>query len=45
MKRRPFDRREEFILGCALQVPSQRNAAQVGVHQHGAVAVVPRHAQ
>ena len=45
MKRRSFDRCEEFVLGRALQVPSQGDAAQVGVHQHGAIAVIPGHAQ
>src|SRR5690348_8708686 len=40
-----FDRGEEFILSGALQVPSQRNSAQIGIHEDSSVTVVPRHAQ
>ena len=41
VQRRTFDGGEQLILGGALQVPSQRHATQVRIHQHGAIAVVP----
>jgi hypothetical protein len=41
VQRSAFDGGEEFILRRALQVPAKRDAAQVGIHQHSAVAVVP----
>ena len=45
VKRGPFDGGKEFVLRGALQVPPQRNAAQVRVDQNGAVAVIPSHAE
>ncbi len=44
-KRGAFNGGEQFILRGALQIPTQGDAAQVRIHQHGAVAVVPGHAQ
>ena len=45
MKRRPFDRREQLILRGVHQVPAQRHAAQLRIHQHRAIAVVPAQPQ
>ena len=45
MKRCAFDGCKEFILRRALQIPAERDAAKVGVHEHRAVAVIPGHAQ
>ena len=40
-----FDGGEEFVLRCALQIPSEGDAAQVGIYEDGAIAVVPGHAE
>ena len=45
MKRRPFDGREQLVLSSAGQVPTQRYASQLGVHQHRSIAVIPRQPQ
>src|SRR5581483_4224495 len=45
MKRRTFDRCEQFILRGALQIPAKRDAAQVRIYEDGAIAIVPRHPQ
>ena len=42
---RAFDGGKEFILGSVYKVPTQRDAAQLGIDQHGAVAIVPAQAQ
>ena len=45
MEGRSLDGCEKLILRGRLQVPAQRDAAQIRIHQHGAVAVVPGQAQ
>ena len=40
-----FDGGEEFVLRRVLKVPADGDAAEVWIHQDGAVAVVPGHAQ
>ena len=45
VKRRPFDGREQLVLRRVGEAPAQANAAQFGIHQHRAVAVVPGEAQ
>ena len=45
VKRCTFNCREQFILRGVHQVPSKRYAAQFGIYQHGAVAVVPAQTQ
>ena len=45
MEGRPFDGREQLVLRGVRQTPAERDAAQFGIHQHGAVAVIPGEAQ
>ena len=45
VKRRSFDRSEEFILRGVLQIPSQGNSAQIWIHQYGTITVIPRNPQ
>src|SRR5690348_2855176 len=40
-----FDGGEELVLSRVLQIPAESNAAQVGVDEDGAVAIVPGHAE
>ena len=40
-----FDGGEELVLRGVDQVPAEGDAAEFGIHQHGAVAVVPGEAQ
>ena len=40
-----FDGGEEFVLRGVDEVPAQCDAAEFGIDQHGAVAVVPAEAQ
>ena len=40
-----FDGGEELVLRGVRQVPAERDAAEFGIHQHRAVAVVPGQAQ
>ena len=41
MECRTFDRGEEFILRCVQQVPTKRHAAQLGIYQNSAIAIIP----
>src|SRR5438067_2094899 len=45
VQRRTFDGCKKLVLCSALEVPSQSDSAQVRVHQHGAITVVPGEAQ
>ena len=45
VERGALDGGEKFVLRGVDQVPSERDAAQLGIHQHGAIAVVPAQAQ
>src|SRR3954447_15158841 len=45
MERRTLDRGEQFVLSRAQQIPTQSNPAQVGIDQHGPIAVIPGQAQ
>ena len=36
-----FDGGKEFVLRGALQVPAESDAAQIGIDEHGAIAIVP----
>ena len=45
VKRRPLDRREQLILRRVDQIPSQGDPAQLRIHQHRAIAVVPAQPQ
>src|SRR6266567_943705 len=40
-----LNRREQFVLRGALEVPSQGDTTKIGIHQNRAIAVVPGHAQ
>ena len=40
-----FDGGEEFVLRRGLQIPAESDAAQIGIDEDGAVAVVPGHAE
>src|SRR3954454_89050 len=45
MERRTLNRGEQFVLSRAQQIPAQSNPAQVGIDQHGPIAVIPGQAQ
>ena len=45
VERRAFDGGEELVLRGVQQVPAEGDAAQLGIHQHRAVAVVPAQPQ
>src|SRR3954467_12534448 len=45
MERRTLDRGEQLVLSRAQQIPTQSDPAQVGIDEHGPVAVVPGEAQ
>ena len=45
VERRPLDGGEQFVLRGVRQLPAERHAAEFGIHQHRAVAVVPGHPQ
>ena len=40
-----FDGGEQFVLRSVCQIPAERDAAEFGINQHGAVAVVPGQAK
>ena len=45
VKGRALDGREKLVLRGVHQIPAEGDAAQFGIDQHGAVAVVPGEAQ
>src|SRR5437868_13007967 len=45
MKCGALDGREQLICRGALEIPTEGDAAQIGIHENGAVAIVPGHAQ
>ena len=45
VKRRAFDGREQIVLSGVRQVPAQGDAAEFGIDQNGAVAVIPGEAK
>src|SRR5260221_8923588 len=45
MKSGAFDGSEEFVLRGGLQIPAESDAAEIGIDEHRAVAVVPGHAE
>ncbi len=45
VQRGALDRREQFVARVVIQIPPERDAAEVGVHENRAVAVVPGEAE
>ena len=45
VERSAFDRCMEFVLGGVEEVPAERDSAKVGVHENGAITVVPGNAE
>ena len=45
VERRTLDGREQLVTRLVGQVPAERDSAEVWVHEHRAIAVVPRHTQ
>src|SRR5215470_13030919 len=45
MERCSFDRGKQLVLSGALEIPAKSNPAQIRIHEHSAIAVVPGHSQ
>src|SRR5690348_17940830 len=45
MEGRTFNRGKQFVCRCALQIPAKSHPAEIRIHQHGAITIVPSEAQ